>query len=63
MLLTIEEIRNQLKDRNLLKVQKALAEKSINIHYETIRRVLHGKKPSYDVLVILSDYLTGGANG
>ena len=57
MLLTIEEIRNQLKDRNL----KAVA-KSSGVNYDTVRQVFKGRDPSYDVLVKLSVYLTGGAN-
>lgn len=55
MLLTLEQILKGLEDRNMSKV----AEKT-GIHYNTIVAINSGKaKPSYDVLVKLSAYLTG----
>ena len=59
MLLTLEQILKSLEDRNLSKVAEGA-----EVHYNTIISIKTGKaKPSYDVLVKLSNYLTGGKNG
>lgn len=53
--MTIEEIREKLKDRNL----KIVAEK-IGIHHNTIYKIAHGvNNPNYSTLLKLQDYLNG----
>ena len=51
----LAEIIEKLKDRNL----KAVSEK-IGVHYNTLYKIAKGKrKPSYDILIKLQDYLKG----
>lgn len=53
-MLTVEQIKNLLKDANLKKV----AEKS-GVHYATIYRFMReDSKPLYETVKALSDYLT-----
>lgn len=51
-MLTIEQIRKRLADRNLA----AVAEK-IGIHHQSLYRIMKGAEPSYRVAKALSDYL------
>lgn len=53
-MLTLEEIRERLKDRRL----QVVAE-STNMHYNTIKSVRDNEngRPSYDTIKALSDYL------
>ena len=54
-ILTLKEIQNQLKDRNLRKVSEI-----VGLNYHTILRISKGieKNPRYETLTKLSDYLT-----
>lgn len=52
-MLTIEQMRARLADRNL----KTVAD-NIGVHEQTIYRIVNGTtKPSYETLAKLSDYL------
>lgn len=52
-MLSIEQIQEKLKDRNLIKV----AEK-IGIHFNTLYAIAKGKaNPKYSTLVKINDYL------
>ena len=55
-MMTLEQVRQALQDRNLAKVASAT-----NLHYETVRRVYKGdyKQISYNTIKELSDYLQG----
>lgn len=55
-MMTLEQVRQALQDRNLAKVSNAT-----NLHYETVRRVSKGdfKQVSYNTIKTLSDYLQG----
>lgn len=57
-MLTLEEVVNKLKDRNLMRVAKA-----VGLSYDTVWRVANGRTTSvsYEVVKLLSDYLTGSA--
>lgn len=59
-MLTIEQIQQQLKDRNLSAVARAT-----NITRQTISAICNGTaaKPSYETVKVLSDYLEGKLNG
>jgi hypothetical protein len=54
-MLTLEEVRARLADRNLAKVSKRA-----NLHYNVVYRVAAGitVSPSYETVKALSDYLT-----
>lgn len=54
-MLTLEQIRECLRDRNLA----AVAQRA-GISYATIIRLMHGNDVSYRVAKILSDYVEGG---
>jgi transcriptional regulator with XRE-family HTH domain len=51
-MLTLDEIREKLKDRRLSIVAEACG-----VHPETIRRILRGNTTSYETTKALSDYL------
>lgn len=53
-MLTIEEIREKLKDRNLMKVHKATG-----VGYSNLHGIANGQRsnPTYKVLSALSNYL------
>jgi len=51
-MLTIEQIRKRMQDRNI----KAVAE-AIGVHQQSLYRIMAGSEPSYRVLKLLSDYL------
>jgi hypothetical protein len=53
-MLTLEEIRGKLADRRL-----SVVAASIQVHPETLRRILKGQTPSYETIKALSDYLEG----
>lgn len=55
-MMTLEQVRQALQDRNLAKVAS-----STSLHYETVRRVYKGdfKQISYNTIKELSDYLQG----
>lgn len=57
-MMTIEEIREGLKDRKLKEVSKRTG-----LHYNTVCAVANGKKknPMYNVVESLSNYLTNSA--
>ena len=54
-MITLEEIKRQLKDRNLRAVSKACS-----IHENTVYSLMNDKRPSYDTVKALSDYLEAG---
>ena len=58
-MLSIEEIQELLKDRNLSKVAE-----SVGVTSSYLSAIRKGSKinPSYDVIKKLSDYLKGGDN-
>jgi len=64
MMLTLEEVRRRLADRNLSAVSRM-----IGMPYSTLYAVASGReeKPTYATVKALSDYLTattpGGENG
>lgn len=53
-MLTLDQVRNALKDRNLVVVSE-----STGLHYQTVCRVARAadKQVSYQVVKALSDYL------
>jgi hypothetical protein len=55
-MMTIDEIRDALEDRNIKKVAEA-----IHASYYALRQIKAGKaqRPSHAVVVALSDYLEG----
>lgn len=54
-MLTLEQVREQLTDRNL----KAVAEKA-GVHYNAVYRFMNGQSnPSYETVRKLCDYLEG----
>jgi N-acetylmuramic acid 6-phosphate (MurNAc-6-P) etherase len=53
-MLTLEEIREKLKDRKLKMVADACG-----VHSETLRRLLKGQMVSYETTKAVSDYLEG----
>lgn len=57
-MLTIEQIREQLADRNLTAVSVAC-----NVNYKTLWRIASGieDNPTYQILKKLSDYIQSGA--
>lgn len=57
-MMTLEEIREKLKDRRL-----DIVSKNVGIHSNTIYKLAKGGKVSYDVAKKLSDYLENKLNG
>ena len=57
-MLTLEQIRHLLRDRNLRDVAR-----ESGLHYNVIYRLANDavKNPSYETTKRISDYLTGGA--
>jgi DNA-binding Xre family transcriptional regulator len=55
-MMTLEQVRASLDDRNLSKVAMA-----VDMAYDTVRRVANGenKQVSYETIKRLSDYLEG----
>jgi hypothetical protein len=51
-MLTIQQIRARLADRNLRVVAEA-----IDVHPQSLYRIMNGTEPSYRILRALSDYL------
>lgn len=52
-MLSLEQIQEKLKDRNIIKVSKA-----IGIHFNTLYSIANGKaNPNYKTLVKINDYL------
>ena len=51
-MLTLEAIKVKLKDMNIRAVSKACG-----LHENTVYSLVHGKRPSYDTVKALSDYL------
>jgi len=58
-MLTLEQVRKSLYDRNLRKVAEATG-----LSYDTVWRVASGRAPqvSYETVQILSEYLEAGVN-
>jgi hypothetical protein len=54
-MMTLEEIRSCLKDRNLRRVSELTG-----VGYATVLRVMRGRMPSYETARRLSEYLKGG---
>ena len=56
-MMTIEEVREALRDRRLIVVAS-----HTNLSYPTIKAILDGRKnPKYETVKLLSDYLQNGA--
>lgn len=51
-MLTIQQIRARLADRNLRVVAEA-----IDVHPQSLYRIMNGTEPSYRILCALSEYL------
>lgn len=51
-MLTIDEIRETLRDRNLAEVARRAG-----VGYPTVRRLMAGKSARYEAIAALSDYL------
>ena len=59
MIIELTELRKRLKETNIRNLAKTL-----NLHFNTLYKIARGESdPSYNVLVILSDYFTGADNG
>ena len=56
-MLTIDQIKNQLKDRNIRAVARA-----VELHENTIYRFLNDRDPRWSTVEKLSNYLEGKNN-
>ena len=56
-MLTLDTIKEQLKDSNLMAVSK-----SAGVHYNSLYSLMKGSNPSYSTVKALSDYLENKNN-
>ena len=57
-MLNVEQIKEQLKDRNLRAVSRA-----VGLHENTIYRFINDRDPRWSTVEKLSKYLEGASNG